>query len=112
MSRPEVLMSDWLVIQKALGKIRDFGFESENLRLADRCFYRPDFLIKMLDDSRAFVEVKGEKQWDDAVVKYKCAAEMYDDPFFLAVYKKKRWKIRQLPGPGFRNDLQDFFLGI
>lgn len=64
---------------KHAGKIVAWAYEAVKLRLADRTFYTPDFLVVMTDGSIEIHEVKGHWE-DDARVKIKVAARMY--PWF------------------------------
>lgn len=66
-----------------LGDIRWYLFEGVKLRLADNCFYSPDFIVMANDGVLECHEVKGF--WtDDARVKIKVAAQRF--PFrFKAV---------------------------
>ena len=65
-----------------------YKFEGVKLRLADGCFYTPDFAVMLMDGQIEMREVKG--RWmDDARVKIKVAAAMY--PFrFLAITAKSK----------------------
>lgn len=80
------------------GEVFSWLFESINLRLADKTYYRPDFIV-FHTDCIEVVEVKGF--WmDDARVKWKVAAEQFPMFDFTAVtYKKKEWKHEH-----YRND--------
>jgi hypothetical protein len=72
------------------GEIQAYRFEPIKLRLADRTFYTPDFMV-IRDDQIEFHEVKGFWE-DDARVKIKVAAEMFPEFLFVAVmYKKREW---------------------
>jgi hypothetical protein len=68
---------------QALGDIQWYLFEGLKLRLADNCFYTPDFIVLASDGVLECHEVKGF--WtDDARVKIKVAAQRF--PFrFKAV---------------------------
>ena len=67
--------------------IADYRFEAVKLRLADKTFYTPDFMVLMPDFSFEMHEVKGFWE-DDARVKIKVAAAQF--PFrFVAVKKTK-----------------------
>lgn len=83
-------------------------FDSVKLRLADRTFYTPDFLVLCADLTLQFHEVKGHWE-DDARVKVKVAAEQYPEFQFLAVQRTPQrqggvWSFelfkssRQVPG--------------
>lgn len=58
------------------------SYEPLTLRLADRTGYTPDFLVVMADGSVQFHEVKGYSR-DDAIVKFKVAAELYKNVFVM-----------------------------
>jgi len=58
------------------------SYEPITLRLADRTGYTPDFLVVMADGSVQFHEVKGYSR-DDAIVKFKVAAELYKNVFVI-----------------------------
>lgn len=70
------------LLQKA-GEIVSYGFEALKLRLADRTFYSPDFLVVTTEQIELH-EVKGFWE-EDARVKIKVAAEMFPCFAFCAV---------------------------
>jgi len=74
----ELAYEDHLALRKAAGEILHWGYETHNLRLAQRTFYMPDFSV-VLPTHMEFHEIKGHWE-DDARVKIKVAAEMY--PFY------------------------------
>ncbi len=60
--------------------VADWGFESLKLRLADRTFYTPDFMVLLVDGGIEFHEVKSTWQaahQDDSRVKIKVAAQIH-----------------------------------
>lgn len=60
------------------------------LRLAEKTFYTPDFMV-VFEDRIELHETKGYFE-EDARVKIKVAAAMYPEFKFVAVYwKKKQW---------------------
>jgi len=78
--------------QKYTKEILDWMYEPFNIRLADKTFYRVDFLV--ITSVVEFHEVKGAFIRDDAIVKWKVAAEQF--PWFkwvLAQYKRG-WQIK------------------
>jgi hypothetical protein len=84
-------------ILKRCGAIRDYRFGSLKVRLADRTWYKFDFLVWHLDGALEAVEVKGH--WEPVSrAKFKIAAEQY--PMFrgLAVMRegKSGWKEERL----------------
>jgi hypothetical protein len=67
-------------------EIQWYGFEPIKLRLASGTYYTPDFAV--VDETGLhFVEVKGFWR-DDALVKFKVAAEQF--PFPFRAYRKRR----------------------
>lgn len=95
MNKTEKAYSRHLEHRKYLGEVVYWGFEPVKLRIADNCFYTPDFLVITKDGG---VEFHDSKAWwksankvgatEDSVVKMKAVAEMY--PFFkiLATWLK------------------------
>ena len=74
------------------GEVTLFRFESVKLRLADKTYYTPDFMVLDKDGMITFHEVKGFWQ-DDARVKIKVAAEQYPEFGFVAVkLVKGQWQ--------------------
>lgn len=73
-------------------EIKAYWFESFKLRLADRTWYTPDFVVQR-NDKIEIVEIKGGFIRDDSMVKYKVAKEMY--PCFtwkMMQYKSGEWR--------------------
>jgi hypothetical protein len=83
MNKTEAAYESVLRDAQTLGDIHWYLFEGLKLRLADNCFYTPDFIVLARDDVLECHEVKGF--WtDDARVKIKVAAQRF--PFrFKAV---------------------------
>ncbi len=83
MNLTEQAYAKWLAERRLLGEVIAFKFEAFGLRLADKSWYRPDFLVQMMDCSLEFHEVKAcDAQGnilkeDDADVKWKVAAESF-----------------------------------
>jgi hypothetical protein len=69
------------VLEKAVedGTANSWFFESVRLKLSQKTFYTPDFMVLMADGTVSFREVKGFLR-EDAAVKFKWAREAY--PFF------------------------------
>ena len=89
--------ADQLELLKISGMILAWSFESVGLRLADRTFYYPDFLV-VCPNHFELHEVKGHWE-DDARVKFKVAAEQFPWFVFKAmmwVAGKKEWRIEEL----------------
>lgn len=78
-------------------------FGSIKLRLADRTWYTPDFVVWMANGADCIFEVKGSwkaPHQEDSRVKLKVAAELYPQfQFFAAVPNKETggWDIEEIP---------------
>jgi hypothetical protein len=85
MNKTESAYAMQLTVDKHVGSILWFEFESMKFRLADKTFYTPDFAVMTADGNMQLHEVKG--RWtDDARVKIKVAAAKF--PFqFIAIKK-------------------------
>ena len=86
MNKTEARYADHLKLRVAAGEVIRFYFEAIKLRIAERCFYTPDFLVlggsAVAWDGFEFHEVKGRKgesyyAQEDAVVKIKAAAALF-----------------------------------
>lgn len=94
LNQTEARYAEKLELLKIAGEILWYKFEPANLRLADKCFYKIDFLVLTKDRSLQVHEVKGH--WtDDALVKIKVAAETFPFEFIAVQYVKKEWTIRE-----------------
>ena len=91
MNKLEAEYAHCLDMLKSSGEIADYSFEAVKLRLADRTFYTPDFMVLMPDGVIEFHETKGFWQ-DDARVKIKVAAEMHPYKFVAITKVKGSWK--------------------
>lgn len=94
MNKTEAAYASHLESLKSKGEVLWYQFEPMNLKLADKCFFRVDFLVMVKSCYLECHEVKGF--WtDDALVKIKTAAEKF--PFrFIAVRKTKDgWEERE-----------------
>lgn len=86
---------------KRSGIILDFQFEALKLRLADRTYYSPDFLIINKNEEIEIHEVKATSKGkplyeDDAIVKLKCVAENFPFRFKMVwVDKTLGWLERE-----------------
>ena len=91
MNRLETDYAWRLEMLKRAGEIADYAFEPVKLRLADRTFYTPDFMVIMPDGVIEFHETKGFWQ-DDARVKIKGAAELHPYKFVGIRKVKGAWE--------------------
>jgi len=88
MNKTEARYSQVLEGWKAIGLVREYRFEAVKFKLADATFYTPDFMVIRPTREIEFIEVKGGKIWDDAVVKFKVAAQSF--PMFT--WAMLQWK--------------------
>ena len=84
----ETAYGQHLALLKRTGVIQDFRYEGMKLRLANKTFYTPDFMV-ITDEHMEFHETKG---WmcDDANVKLKVAATRF--PWFRFILVTKEGK--------------------
>lgn len=97
MNQLEEAYAKTLEIRKMAGAIRDWKYEPFKLRLADKTYYSPDFLVITADDAFEIHETKGFFQ-EDAKVKTKVAAEQF--PWFrfrVIRLVKKAWEAENIP---------------
>lgn len=81
--------SEFGLILKAQYPDAVIWFEQIKLRLADGCWYIPDFIrYSALTGEFCIYEVKGRHIWDDSKVKFKCAKEQYPH-FEFQMHQKK-----------------------
>lgn len=84
MNKREADYSYELEAMKRSGMILDWKYEAVKLRLADRTWYTPDFMVVMPDGHVQFHEVKGHWE-DDARVKWKVIKELFPCYEFIEV---------------------------
>jgi hypothetical protein len=107
MNKSETLFSEDLECMKQRGEIKEWAFEPEKFRMADRTWWKPDFRMTLLSGQNVFVEVKvarkdGSILWtDDGAVKAKTVPEMHPYAFFLAIRHHRHWKIIRLPSRNY-----------
>lgn len=84
--------------RRMAGEIEAYHFEKVKIRLADKTFYTPDFMVILPSMEIEFHEVKGHWE-DDARVKIKVAAETFPARFISAMPVAKKhgggWKIEE-----------------
>lgn len=97
MNRTEAKYAAELELQRAAGTIAWWKFEGVKLRLADGCFYTPDFAVMLADGVIEMHEIKGYWQ-DDARVKIKIAAATYPFRFIALTAKRGTWQIEDFSG--------------
>ena len=95
-SRTEALYAEHLESMKRELDILDWRYDVINLRLADRTFYKPDFLVISNSTRIEVHEVKGFMR-DDANVKLKTAASLFPwFAFYLVRRIKGTWQITRV----------------
>ena len=95
MNKLEQAWAERLEIEKALGEVLDYRYEAVKLRLADKTFYTPDFMVIQGDGTIRFDETKGFMR-DDANLKIKVAAAQFDRFRFRLIKKiKGEWIIKE-----------------
>lgn len=85
MNKTEEAYAAFLKGKQLMGAIDSYAYEAVKLKLADRTFYTPDFMVDAITHIE-FHEVKGYWQ-DDARVKIKVAASLYPQFKFIAIKK-------------------------
>ena len=103
------LEADWatvLELERRAGTVLRYVYEGIKLKLADRCWYTPDFLVFRLTEDGGFGielhEVKGHWE-EDARVKWKVAAAAWPEFSCWAIKKGRkrdggRWQIEVYRG--------------
>lgn len=84
-----------LEVQKHAGEILWWAFEPMNLRLAEKCFYRVDFMVLTKTGALEVHEVKGGYITDDSLVKIKVAAAKFPFKFIIHQLTKEGWVERE-----------------
>lgn len=93
MNKLEQAWANQLELAKRAGDVIEYRYEAIKLRLADKTFYTPDFMVIQNDGTIRFDETKGFMR-DDANVKIKVAASQYERFRFRLIRKiKGEWKI-------------------
>ena len=95
MNKLEADYANLLNTNKKIGLNHGFLFEQIKLRLADKTFYTPDFMVIGKGGEIEMHEVKGFMR-DDAAVKLKVAAEQFPFRFILAKKVKGKWQIKEI----------------
>lgn len=78
MNATERQYAEILEARKAAGDVIDWQFEAVKFKIADNCFYTPDFQVMLADGTIEYIDAKGGGPIDDkSIVKVKCAAEKF-----------------------------------
>ena len=100
MNKTEKAYADVLKDRQLNGEIAWWGFEVMKFKLADKCFYSPDFSVMLANGEIEQHEVKGSPRifQDDAKVKIKVAAAQLPFRFVVCYPNAKK------DGGGFRTE--------
>ena len=90
MNKTEAAYANYLEKQKQFGEVAWFAFEPMNLKLADKCFYKVDFLVMLKSGQLECHEIKGFLT-DDSLVKFKVAGQKFPFVFRMIALKKGVW---------------------
>ena len=101
MNKTEARYQLHLEARQLAGEVASFAFEPLKLRLADRTYYTPDFMVILPDGLIEFHDVKGGPIEDDAAVKLKVVAELRPEfAFFIARERPRRdgggWEVKEV----------------
>lgn len=94
MNKWEAQFAQTLDYRKAAGELRWWAFEPFRIRLAEDCWYRPDFVTVDSEGATTIYEVKGFMR-EAARVRLRVAAEKLPYPFYLV--KKSKGELRVMP---------------
>jgi hypothetical protein len=98
MNRLEAEYAALLESERIAGRVEWWKFDAVKLRLADKTFYTPDFVVLMKNGDLEVHEVKGGFIEDDAMVKLKVAAETFPLRFVMCQKKRKNdpWIFKEI----------------
>lgn len=100
MNKTEAAYSRRLESLKLAGEIKAWRFEALTFRLAHRCSYTPDFMVVTRSEIQIH-EVKGGYIREDALIKWKLAAELHPEfRFFLCRYVHGQWQVEEYRSGG------------
>lgn len=88
MNKLETRYAQQLELRRMAGEIRKWSFEPMKLKLADRTYLTIDFNVILPDGAIELHEVKGHWE-DDARVKVKMAARLFDEYQIVGVSRPK-----------------------
>ena len=95
MNKLETRYAGHLDLQKMAGVIKEWWFEAIALRIGQRCFWHPDFLIEFMDGRLELHDTKGHVK-DDALVKAKAIAGRFPFPVFHVKWIKGVWQFTRI----------------
>lgn len=99
MNKTEAAYSKHLDVLKAAGDVLWWAFEGVKLKLADKTYYTPDFMvIRAAGCEVEFHDVKGWRSEDDARVKIKVASRLFPFRFAEVRSDKREWVVEWVGG--------------
>lgn len=103
-NKGEAQLDRYLADLKSLARIDDYRFEPIKIRLAGKCFYRIDFVVKRLNGSLVGLEYKCGFIRDDGAIKMKLAPEIFPFLEYFMVRKDRActagWDVRRITRNG------------
>lgn len=94
MNKLEQAWANELELAKRAGEVLDYRYEAVKLRLADKTFYTPDFMVIQKDGTIRFDETKGFMR-EAARVRLNVAVDCYPQFRFRLIQKKKgQWNVK------------------
>jgi hypothetical protein len=95
MNKTETAYAEHLLARMVDGDVVWFEFEAMKFRLADRCWYVPDFVCQMRNGDLHIIETKGHME-DDAAVKLRVFVRLYPMfPLFIARKIPGGWELEE-----------------
>lgn len=95
MNKLEADYARHLDILRLAGEVISWHFEALGLRIGNRCFWYPDFMVEVADGSIQLHDTKGHVK-DDALVKARACASKFPFPVFHVTKKKGQWSLRRI----------------
>lgn len=95
MNKTERRYADLLEARRLGGELAYWFFGAVKLKLAEKTYYTPDFMVVLASGEVEFHEVKGFWR-DDARVKIKVAARMFPFTFRAVQWKGGRWVVETI----------------
>jgi hypothetical protein len=87
MNGTEAAYAAHLGMRQLAGEIVGWKFEAVKLRIGEGCTYTPDFIVWLPDRTSEIHEVKG-REFEDGIIKWKCAAEQFPWMTFRMVKRR------------------------
>ena len=99
MNKTEQRFANTLETLKQANEVLWYRFAPLSIKLAEKTFYRPDFMVLRKDYVIEIIDIKGSKGviQDDSHAKIKIAADIYPFRFLLAFPQKGgTWKLEEV----------------